>query len=107
MALKASMSSPVSSSRPVLWTRASKLPSAKRRAAAAISRMGLVCCMAVVAEATKAMRSTVMAVMPKMPMKAPHISVMALGSAMAMMGPTTEPLSALRAGRATTKRGFS
>ena len=107
MALKASMSSPVSSSRPVSWTRASKLPSAKRRAAAAMSRMGLVCCMAVVAEATKAMSSTVMEVMPKMPMKAPHISVMALGSAIASTGPTSTPSWVDRAGTATTKRALS
>ena len=63
--------------------------------------------MVVVAVATKAMSSTVMAVMPKMPMNAPHISVMALGSAMARTGPTTIPVSLVRAGTATTKRGFS
>ena len=106
MALKASMSSPVSSSRPVLWTRASKLPSANFRAAEAMSRMGLVCCMAVVAEATKAMSSTVTAVMPKIPRKALHISVIALGSAIARTGPMVTAPS-VRAGIATTALGFS
>ena len=72
-----------------------------------MSLRGLVCCMVVVAVATKAMRSTVMAVMPKMPIKVRHISVMALGSATARTGPTAVPSRALRAGTATTNRGFS
>ena len=73
-----------------------------------MSRMGLVCCTVVVAVAIKAMRSTVMAVRPKMPRKARHISVMELGSVMASTGPTrTEPSLLVLEGIATTKRGFS
>ena len=53
-----------------------------------MSLMGLVCCMVVVAVTTKAMSSTVTAVMAKMPRKARHISVMAFGSATASTGPT-------------------
>ena len=106
MALKDSISSPISSSRPVLWTRASKLPSANFLEAEAISRIGLICCMVVVAVATKAMSSTVTAVMPKIPRKARHISVMVLGSAMARTGPiSTQP--SMRAGTATTALGLS
>ena len=72
-----------------------------------MSLMGLVCCMVVVAVTTKAMSSTVTAVMAKMPRKARHISVMAFGSATASTGPTTVPSAAVRAGTATTNRAFS
>ena len=59
------------------------------------------------AVAMKAMISTVMAVSRKMPRKARHISVMGADSITASTGPTrTSPLSVLRAGMATTKRGW-